>query len=173
MCVSVVPTCVSVSHRHVAWCMWRTGEGTGSPEPGTAYSYEPPRGCWELNLDPLEERPSFPASDPALQLFLSPCCGSDWLGLGAQAVLTSTSCPLTSSVAHPAQQHNVFSVWETEIIVCVLAVNDALKIHKENSNQGFYGICKLEKKRRGPSCLFLFNNSKWFIGWSINHGTPQ
>jgi hypothetical protein len=33
-------------------------------------SYEPPCGCWELNSEPLEERPGLLTSEPSLQLHL-------------------------------------------------------------------------------------------------------
>lgn len=114
-----------------------------------------------------------PASELAPALFLLvvvPVAQTD-LELVAQAVVTFTSCPLASRHGPLTQQQRVFNVREIEIMFCVLAVNNALKIHQENSKQGFYGIiCELEKD---PSCIFLFNNSKWFIGWIINHGTPQ
>ena len=38
-----------------AGCPWRPEEGTRLPETGVIDSCEPPRGCWEPNLVPLEE----------------------------------------------------------------------------------------------------------------------
>jgi hypothetical protein len=56
MCMGILYVCMSVSHVH-AWCWRRSEEGS--------YSCEPPCGCWELNLDPLEDWQELWTVDPA------------------------------------------------------------------------------------------------------------
>ena len=43
----------------LAWDLWIPEEGIRSPGTGVTDDYEPPCGCWESNLGPLEEHPVF------------------------------------------------------------------------------------------------------------------
>ena len=54
--VSVLPASMS-SHYVQVWCLRGPDESTGSPGTGVTDHCEPPCGCRELNLGPLEEQP--------------------------------------------------------------------------------------------------------------------
>jgi hypothetical protein len=51
MCIGVLSACVSVS----------------DPLELELDSYEPPRGCWELNLGPPDKQPMLLTAEPSLQ----------------------------------------------------------------------------------------------------------
>lgn len=55
-----------LSSIYAAWCPRRLEEGTRSPWTGITDGCELLRGCWELNLCPLEEQLVFLTTDPAL-----------------------------------------------------------------------------------------------------------
>lgn len=63
MCISILPSSMSVHHkglrttevRRQHWILWNH-----------SYSCEPPCGCWELNLSPLEEESVFLPTQPSL-----------------------------------------------------------------------------------------------------------
>lgn len=54
-------------HQLCAWCPWKLEESFLSSETVFTDGYEPPCGCWEWNLYPLEEQPVPLATDPSLQ----------------------------------------------------------------------------------------------------------
>lgn len=56
ICVGILPVCISVHHMH-ALCPWRSEDGIESSGTGLTDGCDPPCGCWELNTDPLEEKP--------------------------------------------------------------------------------------------------------------------
>lgn len=56
MYILVLLTCLYLYHLS-AWYPWKLGEGVGPSGTGVTDGYEPPCGCWELNLGPLEEQP--------------------------------------------------------------------------------------------------------------------
>lgn len=56
MCINVFfPECIG-AHYVCAWYPRRSEEGTGCPGTGLMDSCEPPCGCWESNLDPLQQQ---------------------------------------------------------------------------------------------------------------------
>ena len=56
-----------------AWYPQRPEEGVPSPGIGITDRCDPPCGCWESNLDPLEEQSMPLTSEPSLQDF-NFCC---------------------------------------------------------------------------------------------------
>lgn len=57
--------CLHVSVYHVqAWNPRRSGEGTGDPGTEVTGGFEPPCGCWELNLGLLQENVPLTAETP-------------------------------------------------------------------------------------------------------------
>ena len=50
-----------------AWCPWRPEEDVRSSGIGVTDGDELPCGCWESNLDPLEEQPVLLTIEPSLQ----------------------------------------------------------------------------------------------------------
>lgn len=56
VCMSVSSAYVSVQHKCI-WFLQRAEGGTGSPGTGDMDGCEPPYGCYESNLGPLEECP--------------------------------------------------------------------------------------------------------------------
>lgn len=66
MCMSVLTACMSV-HSGYAWYPGGPEEGIRSPETGIADNGKQPGGCWELNLDPLQEQQLFLTSEPPVQ----------------------------------------------------------------------------------------------------------
>jgi hypothetical protein len=55
MYMGVLPACMSL-HHECGWSAWGSEESIRSPGPGVTYGCEPPCGCWELYLGPLEEQ---------------------------------------------------------------------------------------------------------------------
>jgi hypothetical protein len=55
MCTDVLPAHVTMYHVH-SECQWGWEEGVGSPDTGATDGCEPTHGCWESNLDPMEEQ---------------------------------------------------------------------------------------------------------------------
>lgn len=49
-----------------AWCLLRAKKGIGSPRTGVMNGCEAPRGCWELNLGPLQEQGVLLTTKPPL-----------------------------------------------------------------------------------------------------------
>ena len=60
--MSALPACMSVPP--LSLCQRRPEEGVRSH---TTDGCEPPCGCWELSLGPLEEQPVGLTSEPSLQ----------------------------------------------------------------------------------------------------------
>lgn len=58
MCMSILPTCVSVHCMH-AWCQWGSEGGVGSLRTGHTDGCESTCGCWEPNPGPLQEQKVF------------------------------------------------------------------------------------------------------------------
>lgn len=65
MCMSILPTCIDVYHV-CACCSGRFEESVGFPRTGVTDDHKPPGGCWEPNLDPLEEPQVLIAFEPTL-----------------------------------------------------------------------------------------------------------
>lgn len=65
MYMSVLPECMNVQTIHVLGCPKRADESVSFLGTGIRDGYEPPHGCWELNLGPVQvlstTDPSFPA----------------------------------------------------------------------------------------------------------------
>lgn len=66
MGASVWTACVSL-HNGSAWCPGRLEEGIRSPETGVTDNGEQPCGCWELNVDLLQEQQLFLTAAPSVQ----------------------------------------------------------------------------------------------------------
>lgn len=73
LCLHVCVLCIYV------WCLQRPEEGVESPGTGVIVGFEPPLGCWELNLGLLEEVLLIAEPSPAPnRMFFSclQCCGT-------------------------------------------------------------------------------------------------
>jgi hypothetical protein len=57
ICFIVLLECVSVYHM-CAWCPWKSEEALGSPWTGIMDTSEMSRGCWKLNLGPMQKQVS-------------------------------------------------------------------------------------------------------------------
>jgi hypothetical protein len=53
-----LPACIPVYHVH-AWCPQRPEDCISSPGTEVIRGCELPSGCWDSNLDPLEEQQMF------------------------------------------------------------------------------------------------------------------
>lgn len=71
MYILVLLTCLYLYHLS-AWYPWKLGEGVGPSGTGVTDGYEPPCGCWELNLGPLEEQPVLVTIELSHQPFCFP-----------------------------------------------------------------------------------------------------
>jgi hypothetical protein len=59
--------CMDVYVPHMGLVLMEAGrEGISSLGTGVTVSWESPSGCWELNLDPLEEQPVLLTAEPPL-----------------------------------------------------------------------------------------------------------
>jgi hypothetical protein len=63
--MDVLPAFVFVCHPHAV--STEDGEAVDSPGTGVTHGLEPPCGCWELNLGPLQEQPVLLTTEPSLQ----------------------------------------------------------------------------------------------------------
>ena len=61
ICMTVLPACMYVHHV----CTLEVKEDIGCPETGVTDSCEAPCGCWDLNLDPLEEQQVLLVMEPS------------------------------------------------------------------------------------------------------------
>ena len=73
MCFACIHVCV----RLCAWCLWRPEERALDPiglELQAVVNITCTCGCWQSNLDPLEEQPVLLTAEPALQPMLGFSC---------------------------------------------------------------------------------------------------
>ena len=61
-----LPPCMYV-HRMHAWCLWKKEEAIKATRTGDTDGCEPPCGCWEMNLGPLQEPQVLLTAEPFLQ----------------------------------------------------------------------------------------------------------
>jgi hypothetical protein len=67
-CISYVwMFCLHVHLYTASVCPWKPEEGVESPGSGVKHCYDPPRGCGELNLGPLQEHQVLSNNEPSLQ----------------------------------------------------------------------------------------------------------
>jgi hypothetical protein len=66
LCMSVLSQCIYVHHMH-AWCPQKSEEGVRVPGTRVMSICEPPCGCQELNLGPLQEHPVLLTAGQSLQ----------------------------------------------------------------------------------------------------------
>ena len=64
--MSVLSQCIYVHHMH-AWCPQKSEEGVRVPGTRVMSICEPPCGCQELNLGPLQEHPVLLIAGQSLQ----------------------------------------------------------------------------------------------------------
>lgn len=69
ICIGILPSYISVHHMH-ARCLWRVGEGIGSPETEITDSWEPLYVYWESNPGPPEKQSMIFTAELSLKLHL-------------------------------------------------------------------------------------------------------
>ena len=63
--MDILPACMYMCHVHVVPMEARDGGSVRSPGTGVIDGCEPPCGCWESNLGPLEEQQMLLTAEPS------------------------------------------------------------------------------------------------------------